>query len=106
MSPCTISHFKTDNINFLPAILSSADFFLKQLQNQLLGKILSAITSLDPDQARRIVGPDLDPNCLQMLSAYDTCRENVKVTSEEMGLRFQLKTFAFFILDTDIQVLW
>ena len=27
---------------------------------------------LDPDQARPFVGPDLDPNCLQMLSAYDT----------------------------------
>ena len=27
--------------------------------------------SLDPDQARRSVGPDLGPNCLQNLSAYD-----------------------------------
>ena len=25
--------------------------------------------SLDPDQARRFVGPDLGPNCLQRLSA-------------------------------------
>ena len=28
--------------------------------------------SLDPDQARRFVGPDLGPNCLQMLYADDT----------------------------------
>ena len=27
--------------------------------------------SLDPDQAQYCVGPDLDPNCLQRLSAYD-----------------------------------
>ena len=30
--------------------------------------------SLDPDQARHFVGPDLDPNCLQRLSADDTGR--------------------------------
>ena len=28
--------------------------------------------SLDPDQARRFVGPDLGPNCLQKLSADDS----------------------------------
>ena len=30
--------------------------------------------SLDADQARRLVGPDLGPNCLKMLSADDTSR--------------------------------
>ena len=30
--------------------------------------------SLDPDQARQHVGPDLGPNCLQRLSADDTSR--------------------------------
>ena len=34
--------------------------------------------SLDPDQARRIVGPDLGPNCLPRLSADDTGRQRVK----------------------------
>ena len=34
--------------------------------------------SLDPDQARRFVGPDLGPNCLQRLSADGTVRHNVK----------------------------
>ena len=30
--------------------------------------------SLDPDQARRFVGPDLGPNCLQRSSADDKGR--------------------------------
>ena len=34
--------------------------------------------SLDPDQARRIVGSDLGPNCLPRLSADDTGRQRVK----------------------------
>ena len=33
---------------------------------------------LDPDQARRFVGPDLDPNCLQKLTADDPSRQIVK----------------------------
>ena len=47
-------------------------------QNQLFGKIPSGMpslsNSLDPDQARHIVGPDLGPNCLQRLSADDNSR--------------------------------
>ena len=34
--------------------------------------------SLDPDQVRQNVGPDLDPNCLQRLSAEDTGRQRDK----------------------------
>ena len=34
-------------------------------------------TSLDPDPARRIVGPDRDQNGLQRLSADDTSRQSV-----------------------------
>ena len=33
--------------------------------------------SLDPDQARRFIGPDLGPNCLPRLSADDTGRQRV-----------------------------
>ena len=48
--------------------LSSADFF----QNQLFRKKFSGVTikvsnSLDLDQDRHSVGPDLCPNCLQRL---------------------------------------
>ena len=32
---------------------------------------IKGTNSLDPDQARQNVGPDLDPNCLQRLSAAD-----------------------------------
>ena len=32
--------------------------------------------SLDPDQARHFVGPDLGPNCLQKLTADDTSRKS------------------------------
>ena len=35
--------------------------------------------SLDPDQARQIVRPDLGPNCLPRLSADDTGRQRVKL---------------------------
>ena len=37
--------------------------------------------SLDPDQARRFVRPDLGPNCLQRLSADDTSRQIVNMDS-------------------------
>ena len=33
--------------------------------------------SLDPDQDRHFVGPDLGPNCLHRLSADDTSRQRV-----------------------------
>ena len=39
--------------------------------------------SLDPDQARRFVGPDLGPNCLPRLSADDT-RVNTTKTEESL----------------------
>ena len=35
--------------------------------------------SLEPDKARQNDGPDLDPNCLQKLSADDTRRQKVNV---------------------------
>ena len=34
--------------------------------------------NLDPDQVRHFVGPDLDPNCLQRLSADDTRKQRIK----------------------------
>ena len=37
------------------------------------------LNSLDQDQARHSVRPDLDPNCLQTLSADDTSRGRVKL---------------------------
>ena len=34
------------------------------------------LNSLDPDQAQRIIWPDLGPNCLPGLSAEDTVKQN------------------------------
>ena len=50
--------------------------------------------SLDPDQARRIVGPDLGPNCLPRLSADDTGRQGVN-TRTRGGMYFR---FMFIVL--------
>ena len=59
-------------------VLSSAEFFFKislfvvVFLKKSLGNISGASSSLDLDHARRFVGPDLGPNCLQRLSADDT----------------------------------
>ena len=39
--------------------------------------------SLDPDQARRFVEPDLGPNCLPRLSADDTGRQRVNANNKQ-----------------------
>ena len=59
-------------------ILSSADIFFKiSLFLVAFSKMIfreyqyRVQSSLDPDHARRFVGPDLGPNCLQRYSAGD-----------------------------------
>ena len=42
--------------------------------------------SLDPDQARHLVRPDLGPNCLERLSADNTGRKNVMGKYVNSGL--------------------
>ena len=70
--------------------LSSVDFFQNQLflKNSIRNTSLSALilsytirvsNSLDPDQARHLVGPDLGPNCLQRLSADNTGRQRFSI---------------------------
>ena len=59
--------------------MSSADFFKINFLKKNISGILSVSNSLDPDQARRSVGSELVPNCLQKLSAADdTSRQRVK----------------------------
>ena len=41
-------------------------------------KTIRVSNSLDPDQYRHSVGPDLGPNCLQRLSEVDTSRQRVR----------------------------
>ena len=58
----------------------SADIFKNQFfeKKQSFGNPIRVSNSLYPDQARRFVGPDLGPNCLQWLSPGDTCCQRVK----------------------------
>ena len=49
--------------------------------------------NLNPDQARRFVGPDLVPNCLQKLSADDTWRYRVKGMFSVMLIVFYVSFF-------------
>ena len=56
--------------------LSSADFFSKStFSKNAFKNIIRVSNSLDSDQARHFVGPDLGPNCLQRFSADDTDRQ-------------------------------
>ena len=54
------------------AFLSSADFFKINFLENCFSNNIRVSNTLDPDQARHFVGPDLGPNCLQRLSADDT----------------------------------
>ena len=53
--------------------------------------------SLDPDQARRFVGPDLGPNCLPRLSADVTGKQRVmgKSIIHCVGLNISFVLFLF-----------
>ena len=52
--------------------------------------------SLDPDQARHFVGPDLGPNCLQRLSADKVGKEfNTKQLLDTFWLKPWLKLISF-----------
>ena len=52
---------------------SKSTFLKKNFRNTI-----RVSNSLDPDQARHFVWPDLVPNCLQRLSTEDTSRQGVK----------------------------
>ena len=81
---CELAHVQIDGsgwcFNFFHAgksfmiscrlLIFSKSFFFQKI----LSGIPSESNSLDPDQARHIVGPDLGPNCLQRLSADDSDR--------------------------------
>ena len=66
-------HQPSEFLVFLHAFIGRLLIFF---QNQLFRKksltnTIRVLNSLDPDQARHFVGPDLGPNCLQKLSADD-----------------------------------
>ena len=58
--------------NFFYIFLSSADIFQNHFfSNNSFRNTIRVTNSLYPDQARHFVGPDLDPNYLQRISADD-----------------------------------
>ena len=62
-------------------LLSSADFFQHYfffLQNFLSG-IIAVLNSLDQNQAKYSVGPDLCPNCFQQMTKFIASRQRVMV---------------------------
>ena len=79
-----IEHVSKEKLNLcmlgnFSCFLSSADFFSKSTFSKIFFRITIRVSnSLDPDQARHIVGPDLGPNCLQRLSVDDTSRQRIK----------------------------
>ena len=64
--------------------------FLKKI----LSRIPSVSNSFDPDQVRRFVGPDLDPNFLKRLLADATRRQRVNFV-----LFISFRNFDFLIPD-------
>ena len=70
----TLTHCIVGNFAFL----SFADFFIINfLKKKSFRNTIRMSSSLDPEQVRRFVGPDLGPNCLPRLSADDTDRQRV-----------------------------
>ena len=62
--------------------LSSADFFSNSNFSKTSFKNAIRVSNIfNPGQVRRFVGPDLGPNCFQMLSADDTSRKRVKIST-------------------------
>ena len=65
-------------------------FFLKKINfcENSFKKTIIVTNSLDPDQVRHFVGPDLAQNCLQWLSADNTSRQKkVKIVCVLTHLR-------------------
>ena len=62
----------------IACFLTSADYLSKSaVSKNSFRKDIKVSDSLDPDQARHYVGPDLSPNCLQRLSADDNSRQRI-----------------------------
>ena len=70
--------------------LSSADFFSKSnFSKTSFRDIIRVSNSLDPDQARHFVRPDLGSNSLQKLSANGTYRgQRVKYKHNNNNINF------------------
>ena len=59
------------------SFLSPADIFQNIFSNRYFKNTFRVSNSLDPDQARHFVGPDLGPNGFAKLTADDTSKQIV-----------------------------
>ena len=83
-------------------LLSSADFFKLTFSKYSFKNSIRVSNSLDPDQGRHSVGPDLDPNCLQRLSAV------AKVVASKAKVKFVPFTecpSTGYVLSCDVTIL-
>ena len=71
-------------------------FSILPFQDVLSGTLIESQTFLDPDQDRRSVGPDLDPNCLQRLSTDDKVNAYICILVSE---KFLQKTTILLVCD-------
>ena len=69
------------SINSLPTGYSSSKSTFSKIYFR---NTIRVPNSLDPDQARRFVGPDLGPNCLQRQSTVGTSRQRVEEKVHEI----------------------
>ena len=77
-------------------LLASAEFFKINFFKNSFANTIRVSSSLDPDQDRHIVSPDLDPNCLQKFSTDDKSHpstERVKCLSVENSFGCQICVF-------------
>ena len=66
-------------LGILHAFLLSADFFSKStFSKNSFRNTIRVSNTLDLEQARHFVGPDLDPNSLERLSADETSSQKCK----------------------------
>ena len=70
-------YFTSVHYLFFFYFLWPADFFNSNSLRKNISRISSESNSLDPDQVRRYVGPDLSSNCLQRLIADNTMSQSV-----------------------------
>ena len=58
---------------------AAADFYADFLKFNSFRNTTRVSNTLDSDQARHYVGPDLGPNCLQRLSVDEASRQTVNM---------------------------
>ena len=94
-----VSHFPFTCLIF-HAFLSSADFFFSKstFSKNSFRNSIRVSNSLDPDQARCFVEPDLGSNCLQRSSADDTSWQIVNLALSSVIPHCRHKTSIIILL--------